>query len=126
MRPGDYLKRSLIVIVATCSLAWGQRATTSFSISFDPFLGSEPLSGRIILMLSHTQQFLPNENEPSRCIYCGSKVNAGGSCGKSPSRSHVVDAGPMRCVYCGAQVNPGGSCSRSPSKGHVLGGGGIF
>jgi hypothetical protein len=62
VRPADYLKRSLIVIAATCSLAWGQRATTTFSISFDPSLGSEPLSGRIILMLSHTQQFLPNEN----------------------------------------------------------------
>ena len=62
MRPTDYLKRSIIVIASVCALAWGQGGTTTFSISFDPSLGNEPLSGRILLMLSRTQQFSPTEN----------------------------------------------------------------
>jgi hypothetical protein len=62
LRPTDYLKRSLIVIAAVCTLAWGQGGITTFSISFDPSLGTEPLSGRIILMLSRTQQLSPAEN----------------------------------------------------------------
>jgi hypothetical protein len=61
LKSADYLKRFLIVVAAVCALAWGQSGTTTFSISFDPSLGNEPLSGRIILMLSRTQQFLPTE-----------------------------------------------------------------
>jgi len=56
-RPADYLTRSLVFFAAICSLAWGVPATPSFTVSFDPALGSEPLSGRIILMLSRTNRF---------------------------------------------------------------------
>lgn len=62
MKPADYLKKCLILLAAVSSLAWGQQATTTFSISFDPAVGNEPLSGRIILLLSRTQQFRPSEN----------------------------------------------------------------
>ncbi len=62
MKPAVFLKRSLLVIAAVCSLAWGQTGTTTFSISFDPALGAEQLSGKVILLLSRTQQFSPNEN----------------------------------------------------------------
>ncbi|MBF0547526.1 MAG: hypothetical protein HQM08_24005 [Candidatus Riflebacteria bacterium] len=60
---------------------------------------------------------------PGKCIYCGGSVSAGGSCPKSPSKGHVVDAGAKKCIYCGGSVSAGGSCPKSPSKGHVLGGG---
>jgi hypothetical protein len=62
VQPADYLKRSLLIIAAICSIAWGPPATTTFSVSFDPALGNEPLSGRIILMLSRTNRFLATEN----------------------------------------------------------------
>ncbi len=58
---------------------------------------------------------------PGHCIYCGSRVSAGGSCSKSPHKHHEVDAGPKKCIYCGLTASAGGSCSKSPSLGHVLG-----
>jgi hypothetical protein len=57
----DYLKRTAILVAAVGSLAWGQR-DAAFSLSFDPALGSTPLSGRIILLLSRTERFSPSEN----------------------------------------------------------------
>ena len=59
---------------------------------------------------------------PGKCIYCGLTTNAGGSCSKSPHKFHEVDAGSKKCIYCSLTTNAGGSCSKSPSRGHVLGG----
>jgi len=48
---------------------------------------------------------------------------AGAPCTKSPSKGHVIDAGPKKCIYCGQTVMAGAPCIKSPTKGHVLGGG---
>jgi hypothetical protein len=56
------LSRILLVLLAVGSLAWqSQNETTAFSICFDPALSKEPLSGRIILMLSKANRFSPTE-----------------------------------------------------------------
>lgn len=56
-----------------------------------------------------------------KCIYCGSKVSAGGSCLKSPHKYHQVNVDAKTCIYCGSRVSAGGRCLKSPHKTHVLG-----
>jgi len=54
---------SLLTVASWClSCAPKPPALTTFSISFDESASAGPLSGRIILMLSRTREFSPNEN----------------------------------------------------------------
>jgi len=62
MKRVAYLKKALVIVAAACFLAWKPAATTTFSVSFDPAVGNEPRSGRIILMLSKTSRFSVSEN----------------------------------------------------------------
>jgi hypothetical protein len=61
MHSGNFM-RFLILIGMVLTLAFGPKGPRTFSVSFDPALGTAPLSGRIILMLSRTNQFSPTEN----------------------------------------------------------------
>jgi len=56
----------------------------------------------------------------SKCIYCGNSSPAGGTCFKSPHKTHVVMV-PGKCSYCGQSSPAGGNCFKSPSKSHVHG-----
>jgi hypothetical protein len=56
------LKGIFLILALISSAAWCPRdAATTFSLSFDPSLGADPVSGRIILMLSKTSKFSPTE-----------------------------------------------------------------
>ena len=56
----------------------------------------------------------------SNCIYCGQSSQAGGTCFKSPSKTHVHHV-KGKCSYCGQSSPAGGNCFKSPSKSHVHG-----
>ncbi len=53
--------RMLVALCAAVCCWLPPAAAATFSVSFDPALGPEPRSGRIILMVSRTSRFQPNE-----------------------------------------------------------------
>ena len=49
------------------------------------------------------------------------KILNAGKKEKSPHKYHEVNVGPDTCIYCGSRTRAGGSCSKSPTRSHVTG-----